>query len=97
MSCCPNCGSRIPAALLKIVPVPGVTLGLTARQQQCLSFVHRYRQLQHGVSPSYDEIKTALGLKSKSGVHRLVQGLAARGHISRVAKNARSIAPVESG
>jgi len=46
---------------------------------------------QHHVSPSFDEMRNALGLASKSGVHRLVSGLEERGYIRRLANRARAI------
>ena len=46
---------------------------------------------QHDVPPSFDEMRDALGLASKSGVHRLVSGLEERGYIRRLANRARAI------
>jgi len=46
---------------------------------------------QHNVPPSFDEMRDALGLASKSGVHRLVSGLEERGYIRRLANRARAI------
>lgn len=63
---------------------------LTRKQHQLLLFVHKHLQ-QHGVSPSYDEMKAALGLKSKSGIHRLITALEERGFIRRLAHRARAI------
>lgn len=63
---------------------------LTAKQHQLLQFIHRRLQ-ETGVSPSFDEMKDALGLKSKSGVHRLINALEERGFIKRMANRARAL------
>ncbi|WP_262691605.1 transcriptional repressor LexA [Kordiimonas aestuarii] len=63
---------------------------LTAKQQQLLVFIQE-RLAENGVSPSFDEMKDALGLKSKSGVHRLVNALEERGFIRRMANRARAL------
>ena len=63
---------------------------LTKKQHQLLIFVHEHLS-QHGVSPSFDEMKEALDLKSKSGIHRLITALEERGFIRRLAHRARAI------
>lgn len=63
---------------------------LTAKQQQLLLFINQ-RLTDSGVSPSFDEMKDALGLKSKSGVHRLINALEERGFIRRMANRARAL------
>ncbi|TNE65892.1 MAG: transcriptional repressor LexA [Alphaproteobacteria bacterium] len=63
---------------------------LTAKQHQLLLFI-RDRLADTGVSPSFDEMKDALGLKSKSGVHRLINALEERGFIRRMANRARAL------
>lgn len=63
---------------------------LTAKQHQLLVFIQE-RLAENGVSPSFDEMKDALGLKSKSGVHRLVNALEERGFIRRMANRARAL------
>ncbi|WP_286831525.1 MULTISPECIES: transcriptional repressor LexA [Kordiimonas] len=63
---------------------------LTAKQNQLLLFIQE-RLASSGVSPSFDEMKDALGLKSKSGVHRLINALEERGFIRRMANRARAI------
>lgn len=65
-------------------------VGLTRRQHECLTFIGEYTDA-HGYSPSYDEIKEALGLSNKSGVHRLVHGLHRRGFLALFNGQARSI------
>jgi repressor LexA len=63
---------------------------LTRKQYELLLFVHRHLG-EHGVSPSFDEMKEALGLRSKSGIHRLITGLEERGFIRRLAHRARAL------
>ena len=63
---------------------------LTQRQLQLLRFIHGYQQ-EHGVPPSFDEMRGALQLRSKSGIHRLISGLEERGHIRRLAHRARAL------
>src|SRR3981189_1316498 len=57
---------------------------LTKKQYELLMFINR-RLAQDGVSPSFEEMKDALGLKSKSGIHRLISGLEERGFIRPLA------------
>jgi len=63
---------------------------LTRKQQELLLFIHD-RLKDGGVSPSFDEMKDALGLKSKSGIHRLITGLEERGFIRRLPHRARAL------
>jgi repressor LexA len=63
---------------------------LTRKQSELLSYLNEHMQ-QHEVPPSFDEMRDALGLASKSGVHRLVSGLEERGYIRRLANRARAI------
>ena len=56
---------------------------LTKKQHELLLFVH-HRLIDSGVSPSFDEMKDALNLKSKSGIHRLITALEERGFINRL-------------
>jgi repressor LexA len=63
---------------------------LTRKQQELLLFIHR-RLCEGGVSPSFDEMKDALNLKSKSGIHRLITGLEERGFIRRLPHRARAL------
>ncbi len=63
---------------------------LTRKQHQLLLFIHQ-RLGAHGVSPSFDEMKDALGLRSKSGIHRLITALEERGFIRRLAHRARAV------
>ena len=63
---------------------------LTRKQYELLLFIDR-RLKEHGVSPSFDEMKEALDLKSKSGIHRLITGLEERGFIRRLPHRARAL------
>ncbi len=63
---------------------------LTRKQHELLAFIHQ-RISESGVSPSFDEMKDALELKSKSGVHRLITALEERGFIKRLPNRARAL------
>ena len=63
---------------------------LTKKQYELLMFIHE-RVRETGVPPSFDEMKDALDLKSKSGIHRLITALEERGFIRRLEKRARAI------
>lgn len=63
---------------------------LTRKQHELLCFIHD-RLSETGVSPSFEEMKEALDLKSKSGVHRLISALEERGFIRRLANRARAL------
>ena len=63
---------------------------LTKKQRELLQFIQE-RLNETGISPSFDEMKEALGLKSKSGVHRLITGLEERGFIRRLPHRARAL------
>ena len=63
---------------------------LTAKQRELLLFIDD-RLKQGGISPSFDEMREALDLKSKSGVHRLISALEERGFIRRLPNRARAL------
>lgn len=63
---------------------------LTKKQLDLLEFIHKRVQAD-GVPPSFDEMKIALDLRSKSGIHRLITALEERGFIRRLAHRARAI------
>jgi repressor LexA len=63
---------------------------LTRKQFELLRFIHE-RLTESGVPPSFDEMKDALDLRSKSGIHRLITALEERGFIRRLANRARAI------
>jgi len=63
---------------------------LTRKQRDILTLLIRHVE-QHGVAPSFDELCDAAGLKSKSGIHRLMSGLEERGYIARLHNRARAV------
>lgn len=63
---------------------------LTLKQRELLAFIEG-RLDQAGVSPSFEEMKEALGLRSKSGIHRLIRGLEERGVLRRLPNRARAL------
>lgn len=81
---CPHCGNTIGP----------VRPGLTPRQGECLDFIRDYTE-KHGGSPSYNEIGQAIGIASKSVVHRLIIALDDRGAIVRLPYRGRSLRVVE--
>lgn len=67
---------------------------LTAKQRELLLFIDG-RLKENGVSPSFDEMREALDLRSKSGVHRLISALEERGFIRRLPNRARALEVVK--
>lgn len=63
---------------------------LTRKQYELLMFIHE-RLRETGVAPSFDEMKEALDLRSKSGIHRLITALEERGFLRRLAHRARAL------
>ena len=63
---------------------------LTKKQRDLLLFIHE-RLSESDIPPSFEEMKDALGLKSKSGIHRLISGLEERGYIERLPHRARAL------
>src|ERR1700754_2531366 len=63
---------------------------LTRKQYELLMFIHE-RIRESGVPPSFDEMKDALDLKSKSGIHRLITALEERASLRRMEKRARAL------
>jgi repressor LexA len=63
---------------------------LTRKQHELLRFIHE-RLRESGIPPSFDEMKDALDLKSKSGIHRLIMALEERGFIRRLPNRARAL------
>jgi repressor LexA len=63
---------------------------LTRKQHELLMLIHRTTQ-KNGIPPSFDEMKDALNLKSKSGIHRLITALEERGFIRRLPNRARAL------
>src|SRR5689334_22368302 len=67
---------------------------LTKKQHELLMFINQ-RLTATGVAPSFDEMKDALTLRSKSGIHRLISGLEERGFIRRLPHRARALEVVK--
>ncbi|PZQ17898.1 MAG: repressor LexA [Ancylobacter novellus] len=67
---------------------------LTRKQYDLLRFIHE-RLKETGVPPSFEEMKDALGLQSKSGIHRLIMALEERGFIRRLPNRARALEVVK--
>ena len=63
---------------------------LTRKQHELLMFIHE-RLKEAGIPPSFDEMKDALNLASKSGIHRLITALEERGFIRRLPNRARAL------
>ncbi|WP_424926698.1 transcriptional repressor LexA [Amaricoccus tamworthensis] len=63
---------------------------LTRKQHDLLQFIHT-RMQKDGIPPSFDEMKDALDLRSKSGIHRLITALEERGFVRKLAHRARAI------
>jgi repressor LexA len=63
---------------------------LTKKQYELINFIE-YKLRESGISPSFDEMRIALDLKSKSGIHRLITGLEERGFIRRLPHRARAL------
>lgn len=63
---------------------------LTRKQKELLLLIHD-RMQQGDVAPSFDEMREALGLKSKSGIHRLITALVERGYLERLPHRARAL------
>ena len=69
---------------------------LTKKQKVLLNFISSF-QSKNGVTPSYEEMKFALNLKSKSGIHRLIIALEERGFVKRLAHKARALEIIKDG
>lgn len=68
---------------------------LTRKQHELICFIED-RLAETGISPSFEEMKEALGLKSKSGVHRLISALEERGFLKRLPNRARALEVVRN-
>ena len=77
-------------SVLDLFPTLRVPKMLTRKQQELLLFIHE-RMKESGVPPSFDEMKDALDLASKSGIHRLITALEERGFIRRLPNRARAL------
>jgi repressor LexA len=70
-------------------------IGLTPKQSQLFRYLEGYMSSPGSVAPSFDEMKAAVGIVSKSGVHRLLGALVERGYIRRTVGRARAIEIVD--
>lgn len=68
---------------------------LTRKQSELLTYVAQYQELNGGASPSFEEMKNAIGLRSKSGVHRLMTALKERGFVATPFNAVRAIQVVK--
>lgn len=68
---------------------------LTPKQAKLLAFIKDYMATSGGVAPSYAEMMAGAEQASKAGIHRLLAGLAERGHIAQMKNRARSIVLLE--
>lgn len=68
---------------------------MTPKQREALDFIAEHWKVSR-VCPSYDEIKVGIGLKSKSGVNRLVRELCERGFLSRLPNQSRSLQVIQT-
>ena len=67
---------------------------LTLKQAELLAFIKQYQEYRH-CTPSFEEMKEGLGLKSKSGVQRLIEAMVERGYIRRLHNRARCMEVVQ--
>lgn len=64
---------------------------LTQQMAKLLAYIDGYQRRTDGVCPSFDEMREAMGLQSKSGVHRMVEALEERGYVRRLKHRHRAI------
>ena len=68
---------------------------LTKKQKELFEYLNNFIS-KNGISPSFEEMKNALNLKSKSGIHRLITSLEQRGFIKRLPHRARAMEIIKS-
>ncbi len=73
------------------LPSAGEPIGLTKQQEDLLTIVRAYLRA-YGRSPSYDELRQSMGLRSKGNLNRLLNALRERGHITWIPNKVRTIA-----
>src|ERR1700740_1866882 len=86
-------GTSIHRSAFVLIP-EGDKPMLTRKQHELLMFIHE-RMKESGIPPSFDEMKDALDLRSKSGIHRLITALEERGFIRRLPNRARALAVIK--
>lgn len=72
-----------------------MSVGLTKKQAELLSYIETYSATER-VAPSFEEMKVALGIKSKSGVHRVITALVERGYLNRMPNRVRALEVVRA-
>src|SRR3954453_9675532 len=82
--------SKFDPVRCRAISTLGIWSMLTRKQYELLRFINE-RLKEAGVPPSFDEMKDALDLRSKSGIHRLITALEERGFIRRLPNRARAI------
>src|SRR5688572_15805524 len=83
-------GTPITRSAFVPILAHGAAAMLTRKQHELLMFIHE-RMKEAGIPPSFDEMKDALDLRSKSGIHRLITALEERGFIRRLPNRARAL------
>jgi len=96
MPCCPSCGVKIPLDILRVTPAPSNATPPTPKQSRLLGFVRDYQTANNGVSPSFEEMQTALGLRSKGSLHTMIKRAALRNLVTYVPRCSRSLKLVEA-
>jgi hypothetical protein len=87
-----DCLERMLKAAMEEIEAPEAEpMGLTKRMVDTVNFIRKYAAENGGVSPSYAEIQIGLGLKSRSGVNRLIVSLERRRVLKRVPGSSRNI------
>lgn len=81
MTTCPHCGHEFAPT----------RVGLTEQQRQLVDYIKAYTAKNRGRSPSYDEMRRAMCLASKSGIHRMIVALEERGHVVRIGYRTRTV------
>ena len=66
-------------------------MSLTRQQRNLLAYIEEYTTRHDGIAPSYDEMCKAIGVRSKSGINRIMVALEERGRIARLPNHARAI------
>lgn len=64
---------------------------MTPREKDLLDFIKKFTADEEGVMPSYEEMANGIGLRARSGIHRLLRGLQDKGHITKLPHRARAI------
>ena len=72
-----------------------MSMALTRRQEELLTFLTIYRDTNPNISPTYEEMMEAVGVSSKSAIHRYICALELRGRIRRIKGHARAIEVVD--